>query len=637
MGERKLCYGCFEMKQAYEPVCKHCGYAEGTEYNPNYMAPGTLLSDERYVVGVLLGYNSEGATYIGYNSSIGCKVLIREYMPEGLCTRVKGKATISVNPSHVVQYKALMAEFTELNKALAKMRNLPHISPTLDLFAVNNTTYAVYEYLDGVKLVDYLKENAGDLSWKQVSEMFPTFFTSLSLMHNNSILHRAISPDTIYVSEKNELRLCGFSISPVRTVHSELPCEIFHGYAAPEQYSPSARQGTFTDVYSICAVLYRILTGCKPTDAPSRMQNDNLCSPHEMNPSIPRHVSDVIMRGMNLFGNDRIQTVTELVTQLFEQKVEPETTVMKTPPPTTHTYQFNRHEMEQQYTDKRDHGEYRDYNVDSQDNVIDRIKIPIIIGVLLTCVLLVIAIVALSLLDMGPFAGKGGNSGHKEIQASDITESVNNVVTESVSETLVGDSTMPTLIGKDYESKKALFEADNWLHLEGEYEYNEDFAAGLIFYQSIDPGTPFTSGATVKVKVSKGPSFAYIPEFSGKYLSDYEDLLREVGITNYTTEAVVNYNYSSGMVIELSKEPGEIFDLTGTETLKIYYASNPESNDDPDEPDEPNEPDKPDEPDTPTPTSPPEPENPNPPDEPDVPDTPVETYVDNEVPNIGEE
>jgi len=79
MGERKLCSGCMDMKLESEMICPHCGYAENTPFDPNFIEPGTVLND-RYAVGVKLGHNSEGATYIGYNKSIGCKVLIREYM-----------------------------------------------------------------------------------------------------------------------------------------------------------------------------------------------------------------------------------------------------------------------------------------------------------------------------------------------------------------------------------------------------------------------------------------------------------------------------------------------------------------------------------------------------------------------------
>ncbi len=579
MGEKKLCCGCMTMKSELDRICPNCGYAEDTPYDPNYIAPGTVLN-ERYAVGMMLGHNSEGATYIGYNKSIGCRVLIREYMPQGMCVRVKGKAIISVNPNQVVQYKALMAEFTELNKSLAQMRNLTHINPVLDLFATNNTTYAVYEYLEGIKLVDYLKENAGELTWKQVSDMFPPFFTTLSLMHNSGIIHRAISPDTIYVTEKGELRLCGFSIATVRTVHTELPCEIFHGYAAPEQYSPTGRQGTWTDVYGICAVLYRILTGCKPTDAPSRLDNDNLCHPHEMNPSIPWNVSRVIMKGMSLFSADRIQTVTELVTQLFDHEEIP----AAVPPPAVEPQyrqrtQASRYPQQEEYSGYQE-DDYDDYDVEDRDNVIDRIKIPIIIGVLSLCLLMVIAIVMLSLLDMGPFAGNKGDKTQNTTEAT--LETVDNVVTEPmIDETLAtestGDSLMPNLVGQHFESKKQKLEADGWLYLEATYEYSDEYEKGLIVSQELEPGEAFASGSVVKVVVSKGPSSIMLPEYSGKTLKEYEAELEALGLTNYTTEAVENYSYKTGYVIELSKDAGEVFDLTGTETLKIYYANNPET------------------------------------------------------------
>ena len=586
MEESKRCYGCMEKKPESARICPHCGYDEQSSYDPSFMPPGTQLNGH-YIAGRLLGHNSEGATYIGYNEAIGCRVLIREYMPSGLCVRVRGKATISVNPQQVVTYKALMAEFTELNKSLAQMRTLAHINPTQDLFAENNTTYAVYEYLEGVKLVEYLKDNAGELTWQQVSELFPTFFTTLSLMHNSGIIHRAISPDTIYVTEKGELRLSGFSIAPVRTVHSELPCEMFHGYAAPEQYNPNARQGTWTDVYGISAVLYRILTGCKPTDAPSRLQNDTLCAPHEMNPGIPRNVSRVIMRGLSLFPDDRIQTVTELVTALFEEVEEPAPKVIPVEPS-----RRTQRERQQEYENyRRQSFDEDDYDT-PHDTVIDRIKVPIIIGVLLTCVLLVMAIVVLNFLDMGPFSANPADSGTGESMTLVFSDTQNNVVTESVSEaeistTAGGDSQMPSLIGKNYESKKQQLEADGWLYLEPSYEYSDEYKAGLIIGQELAAGSPFTSGAVVKVVVSKGPSSIELPEFKGKRLTEYEAELEALGLTNYNTEAVVNYMFENGEVIELSRNAGAKFDLTGDETLKIYYASNPETTPAPDPTDPP--------------------------------------------------
>lgn len=106
--------------------------------------------------------------------------------------------------------------------------------------------------------------------------------------------------------------MTSFSIAAVRTANSELECEIYNGYAAPEQYSVSERQGTWTDVYGVCAVIYRVLTGSMPPSAISRMENDNLVAPSVLNPNVPRHVSNVIMQGLSLNSGERIQTVTEL-------------------------------------------------------------------------------------------------------------------------------------------------------------------------------------------------------------------------------------------------------------------------------------------------------------------------------------
>ena len=125
--------------------------------------------------------------------------------------------------------------------------------------------------------------------------------------------------------------------------------------------------------------------------------------------------------------------------------------------------------------------------------------------------------------------------------------------------------------------KKQQLESNGWLYLEPVYEFNDDYKAGIIIAQSKKAGEAFASGSTLEVTVSKGPSSIKLPEYEGKTLQQYEDELRELGLTNYNTEAVVNYKYKNNEVIELNKDAGEVFDLTGAETLKIFYASNPET------------------------------------------------------------
>ena len=499
MAENKLCMGCMENKGPAK-VCPYCGYVENTPYLPSSIAPGTMLHD-RYLVGQMLNSNGQGATYIAYDTAVSCKVLLSEYMPEGLCMRVKGKPTISVSYNNLAQYKALMAEYTELNKSLAKMRSLSsHLTPTLDIFAENNTTYAVYEYIEGVRLIDYLKENAGELSWSEVSAMFPPLFTTLSLVHNAGVLHRGISPDTIYVTDKGELKLTDFCISGVRTIGTELKTEIYPGYAAPEQYSAASRQGTWTDVYGICAVLYRILTGSKPDPANIRLENDNLYTPQELNPNIPKHVSDVIMAGMNLSGDDRVTTITELVTKLFDQPTsgigQTQTLTISrngiiTNDPAYVNEHYDDYDDDGYYDDSNDYDdEYDDYDDDEEleggdenASTFDKIKIPVIIGVLLVAIILVIVVILFQLFAGGKDSNLRDTSSFAE--SSSVADNIVEMTEETTQETTEAQNKMPSLVGKNYDDIKDQIEEKYDITLDPEYEYNSDYAKNMIFWQEL--------------------------------------------------------------------------------------------------------------------------------------------------------
>ena len=208
--------------------CEKCGYSNDAPYLPSYLAPGTILND-RYIVGKLLSYNGEGATYIGFDKVTGAKVTVREYMPDTLCSRKKGDPQIVVDANRLSLYKTYMSEFVELNKALLKARSMTHIQTVLDIFPQNNTAYVIFEFINGITLKAYLANCSGELSWDRVKELFPPILTTLSLVHSAGIIHRGISPQTILVTEKNELKLIDFQISAGRTTGTEIACEMYPG------------------------------------------------------------------------------------------------------------------------------------------------------------------------------------------------------------------------------------------------------------------------------------------------------------------------------------------------------------------------------------------------------------------------
>lgn len=596
LGERKLCYGCMERTEFSGGRCPRCGYYDQAPSDPSDIIPGTQLN-HRYIVGIALTANGEGITYLAYDQSIGCKVLLREYMPRNLCARVTGSPVISVIPACLAQYKALMAEFTELHKSLARLRGQIHINTVVDLFAENNTTYVVNEYVESIRFMDYLKQNSGELTWGKFSHMLPPLLTTLSLLHNSGVVHRAISPNTIYVTEKDDLILTDLCTAAVRTANTELACEIYNGYAAPEQYAANMRQGTWTDVYGVCALIYRVLTGSMPPSAISRMENDNLIAPAILNPNIPRHVSNVIMHGVCLDSAQRIQTVTELVTQLFDESGSADAAV---PPYYNNEYQNNYEQEanipyddntyadypEQEYPNydtgyaddyAYDDYEEEDYADEEKPSVVDRLKVPIIVGIVLLLILLICVFV---------FAGdRLGNTESSSSINETTSVSATEAATEDTQETATapaGDSIMPDLLGKNIDNQKTLYAT--WISFDVEEVYSDEYTTpGQICWQEFNAGDTFDSSRPVKVQVSRGPATVEFPPYQGYGYYSFSEKMDEMGIP-YTTLPEENANYSNGSIIRIEAtkngkdveiSEGDKLNLNDKYQFTIYYANNP--------------------------------------------------------------
>ncbi|MBQ9982484.1 MAG: PASTA domain-containing protein [Oscillospiraceae bacterium] len=621
MGDTKLCYGCFE-PIGEQIKCPVCGFKQDTECSPSYIIPGTKLNNGRYIFGKLIMQNGEGATYLAFDTLMSSKVFIREYMPDALCSREAKSPMINVNHSDVAQYKSLMAEFTELHRKLAKLKTINNINTVLDMFSENNTTYAVYEYVEGVNLIQYLKENAGELNWEQVSALFPPIFTTLSILHNAGIIHRGISPKTIYVTTKGELRLIDFCIAAARTTGNELRSEVFKGYAAPEQYSPSSWQGAWTDVYGICAVLYRILTGCMPTEASLRSEESKLTPPDAINPDIPRNVSNAIMEGLRINGDNRIRTVTELVTRIFEPseeeklktslnvKIQRAMSATAAANSSGRSYSDSSARSTAASEKKTERREYQDMPVrrtpddNENGNVLDKIKIPLIIIILLVIVGTILGVFIKNIMD--------GISAKESLEAQlptittppPVTTTPLPVTEEPVSDTEIDNGAQVTLppetdepeettvvdvtgdvdanikmidlVGKYYEDIKMYSSILQYIELVPEYVKSETYEKGMIISQSVAANTWVSEGATVTVQVSKGDGEVEVPSYkTGPVncykIEDFLALLDDMGIS-YRAIPQVNTGYHSGYAIGTEPKAGEI--LEGGDVLIVHFTDN---------------------------------------------------------------
>lgn len=563
--ETTLCMGCMNDK-TYDGPCKLCGYQENTPCIPAYLAPKTFLN-ERYIVGKLLSYNGEGAVYIGFDTAAGIKVTIKEFMPDTLCSRKKGEGEIIVNAGMMPLYKTYMSEFADLGKSLMKSRGMSHIQTVLDVFYENNTCYTVFEFINGISLKTYLANSAGEMSWEQVKELFPPILTTISLIHSAGIIHRGISPQTIFVTDKMELKLTGFSISAARTTNTEIACEVFAGYAAPEQYTNEIN-GTWTDVYGIAAVLYRVLTGTNPQEAIART-GGSMLEPMMINRNVPANISKVIMSGMRLSTESRIRSITEFVDKLFAQPKYGSDGKPVSDRPLT------RQQQKKLAKQKK-----------------ERVKTLIVLGIA-GAVLIAFAIVFAMTLG-GAFAPQPDNSSSEPPDtATSESPGVNSgSVPADTSETGSGEATaapetsdggdssnpaaganisLPDFTNRSYENTVSRYEGI--FTFIPDYKYSEEYSAGMMYDQSIVAGTMVSEGTQIEVKVSKGRSLVPLPDYADTTLSDYISKLNSLNI-KYSVENKRTNDVDDGYVAECSKDVGDLVNVEEGETITVYAARN---------------------------------------------------------------
>lgn len=319
----KLCYGCMQMKDDTQGACPHCGFDQ-EKYNlePRWLPHGTIING-KYMVGRVLGEGGFGITYIGMDLNLEMPVAIKEYYPNGYCGRdctARGGTTVSTYSGNKKDfYKKGLERFLDEAKNIAKLSSLSGIARVIDFFNENNTAYIVMEYVDGITLKEYLKSQGGIISVEMTLRIMEPVIKSLGIVHAEGIIHRDISPDNIMISNKNELKLLDFGAARKFLNNNDKSMSIMlkPGYAPEEQYRSSAKQGPFTDIYALCATLYKMITGKTPIESLERLSQDNILWPSQMGININPNIENAIRKGMAVNASDRIKSIKELYSYLY--------------------------------------------------------------------------------------------------------------------------------------------------------------------------------------------------------------------------------------------------------------------------------------------------------------------------------
>ena len=550
MAFENLCMNC--MKDiGDEKQCPYCGFKVDSPQLPPYLPHRTVISN-RYVIGNVIESNGDGITYIALDTEKKTNVVVREFLPDTIASRNKNSANLVVKPGKEKFYDSCLSTFLDMWRKLARMRGLSALVLVIDIVEENNTAYAILEHFEGaVTLRDYLlSNNEGYISWEEARVLFMPVLNTLSTLHSAGIIHRGISPNTLYVCPDHKIRIAGFSIPECRNVRTGIASEIFAGYAPVEQFGIDAPSGPWTDIYAFAAVLYRSLIGSTPIESTTRMTNDRMMIPAKFAEQIPAYVINALINALQIMPEDRTKNVEQFREEL---SASPTATIAKaydaepaapvrprTAPRTASTSNTAKRKAPRKTAEQK-----------RRERLSATIKSAAISGGVLILIFIILCCTVLK----DHFGNSTGDESTTVISEQTIT--------------------VPDFVKMKYSSILNQFSSD--FVFDVEEEYSDEFAEGYVISQSITPNESVAKGSTITLVVSLGKEKATMIDVVGKTYEEAEALLKEAGFTNiskkdYTASGL----HTAGTVAKVfsNHEVGQQYEKDTAIKLAVYVDEN---------------------------------------------------------------
>lgn len=320
MEDQKLCMRCMARKADEQEACPVCGFIE-RDFVPekHHLPPRTILKGQ-YLVGCALGEGGFGITYIGWDLFLHMPVAIKEYFPSGVVIRDQGQHTVNVFAGKDEQSFLLGRDrfFREAQK-VARFDNNPGVVSVKNCFLENGTAYIIMEYISGINLGTYAAQRGGKLGFQETLQLLKTPIQTLEELHRYSTYHRDISPENLMLSKTGTVKLIDFGSA--MESDSEKKTRVLmvrSGYSPVEMYSSTGKDGPYSDVYSMAATIYKLITGVTPPAATERLNADSLVRPTMLGvKEISQEQEAALMKGMAVQLNDRYQTMAEFFHDLY--------------------------------------------------------------------------------------------------------------------------------------------------------------------------------------------------------------------------------------------------------------------------------------------------------------------------------
>ena len=284
------------------------------------LRPGTILQG-RYEVQTTLGEGGFGITYMGLDRVLELKVAIKEYFPSTLALRDTTTSTqVTSRYGGTQGLEEGISSFVTEARTLARMSKQRYIVHTSNCFRENGTAYIVMDYVEGQTLKQVAEARGGKIPADELLPLVEPLLGAIGALHEQGLIHRDISPDNIMLTTEGEVCLLDFGCARDGVNGDQnLTVMLKYDYAPIEQYT-NAGQGPWTDVYALCATLYRCLCGIAVPNAPARLSTDPIQTPTSLGVSLTPAQEQGLMQGLAVQPDQRLQSMAELHRALYESE-----------------------------------------------------------------------------------------------------------------------------------------------------------------------------------------------------------------------------------------------------------------------------------------------------------------------------
>lgn len=262
------------------------------------LQPGTLLSS-RYRINSVLGQGGMGAVYLANMDALGGKkVAVKEMEFRSLSSLERQQA---------------VTQFGREASFLANLKH-PNLVEVTDFFREGDKHYLVMAYVKGQSLQEKFAALGRPYRWDELVGWAQRLVEVLSYLHNQTppILFRDLKPSNIMIADCGRLSLIDFGIA--RTAQQGDRTSTFlqgigtSGFSPIEQYGTAQSTDQRSDIYSLGATLYYLLTGVVPPDAVDRVSDDESLVPaSRLAPGLPPGMDRMLERALAVRRRDRHQ------------------------------------------------------------------------------------------------------------------------------------------------------------------------------------------------------------------------------------------------------------------------------------------------------------------------------------------